>query len=167
MPWITFMLVWILYTRGNNSYSHSFRKVTWLCKRRPGGWVGFPKSVAPAPLPGILLTWHLQCFQGFFRLLSSLAVANRPWSHICTTLTLLDSPGKSIWCVCTRLRHSPETTLPGLQEVNSVAEVGKALRRREGPGGRVCFPWVSRRSQRLSEREGRPTTNPEMCMGFL
>lgn len=129
--------------------------------------MGFLKSEAPALLPGILWTLSSSVSQGFFHLWSSLAVADRPWSHICTTPIPLASPGKSIWCVCPRLRRNLETGLPGLQEVESEAEVGKALRRREGGGGRVSFPWVSRRSPRLSEREGRPPTNPEMCMGFL
>lgn len=129
--------------------------------------MGFLKSEAPALLPGILLTLSSSVFQGFFYLQSSLAVANRPWSHICTTPTPWPAQERASGVCAPGSGIILRLLCLDYRKLSSEAEVGKALRRREGGGGRVSFPWVSRRSPRLSEREGRPPTNPEMFMGFL
>lgn len=100
----TFMLVWILYATGNNtsSYSHSFRKVTWLCEQMPGGWVGFLKSIAPAPFPRILLTLSSSVYR---RLLPPADLSGCSKQavvpHLHNALPRA-SPGKSTRCVCTR-----------------------------------------------------------------
>lgn len=107
----TFMLVWILYATSNttSSYSHSFRKVTWLCEHKPGGWVRFLKLVAPASFPGILLTLSSSVY---WRLLPPADLSG------CSKQAMVPhlhspSPGqprKSIRCVCSRVaevgRHS-------------------------------------------------------------
>lgn len=138
---------------------------TYPCKQRPGGWVDFLKSVAPAPFSG-LLTLSFSVYRRLFYPLTFLAVAKRPWSQLCT----LPGPAqeRTSGVRCAVLGQSRDT-LPEPREVQWVAELGKAsgsLFLERGVEPVPVAPWISR-SQGLSKREGRPPTNHETCMGFL